>query len=103
MGLHSGEPIRHEDGYIGLDVHKAARCGPRRAGRALGGHPPADRFEAAGEVSLRDLGFHRLKDIEAPKRIYQLVARQTAPAAAGSKTALIGDRQQDPSVNVQAC
>jgi len=25
MGLHSGEPTRHEDGYIGLDVHWAAR------------------------------------------------------------------------------
>src|SRR5207248_10287839 len=25
MGLHSGEPARHEDGYIGLDVHRAAR------------------------------------------------------------------------------
>ena len=26
------------------------------------------------DVSLRDLGWHRLKDIEAPERIYQLVA-----------------------------
>jgi class 3 adenylate cyclase len=25
MGLHSGEPSRHEDGYIGMDVHRAAR------------------------------------------------------------------------------
>jgi class 3 adenylate cyclase len=25
MGLHSGEPVRHEDGYIGMDVHRAAR------------------------------------------------------------------------------
>jgi class 3 adenylate cyclase len=25
MGLHSGEPIRHEDGYLGMDVHRAAR------------------------------------------------------------------------------
>ena len=25
MGLHSGEPTRHEGGYIGLDVHRAAR------------------------------------------------------------------------------
>ena len=25
MGLHSGEPARHEDGYVGLDVHRAAR------------------------------------------------------------------------------
>ena len=25
MGLHTGEPERHEDGYIGIDVHRAAR------------------------------------------------------------------------------
>ena len=25
MGLHSGEPARHEDGYMGMDVHRAAR------------------------------------------------------------------------------
>ena len=25
MGLHSGEPARHEDGYVGMDVHRAAR------------------------------------------------------------------------------
>jgi class 3 adenylate cyclase len=25
MGLHSGEASRHEDGYIGMDVHRAAR------------------------------------------------------------------------------
>ena len=25
MGLHSGQPARHEDGYVGMDVHRAAR------------------------------------------------------------------------------
>ena len=25
MGLHSGEPSRHDDDYIGMDVHRAAR------------------------------------------------------------------------------
>ena len=25
IGLHTGEPQRHEDGYIGIDVHRAAR------------------------------------------------------------------------------
>src|SRR5690242_5190496 len=27
MGLHSGEPARLDDGYVGLDVHRAARIG----------------------------------------------------------------------------
>src|SRR5690242_9538464 len=77
MGLHSGEPIRHEDGYIGLDVHRAARI----AAAAHGGQvvlSDATRLlvesQLPADVSIRDLGFHRLKDIEAPERIYQLAA-----------------------------
>jgi predicted ATPase/class 3 adenylate cyclase len=75
MGLHSGEPARHEDGYVGLDVHRAARI----AAAAHGGQvvlSEATRLLAASGlpsgVSLRDLGFHRLKDIGEPERIYQL-------------------------------
>ena len=77
MGLHSGEPTRHEDGYIGLDVHRAARI----AATAHGGQvvlSEATRLlvgpRLPAELSVRDLGFHRLKDIEAPEHIYQLVA-----------------------------
>jgi class 3 adenylate cyclase len=76
MGLHSGEPARYEDGYIGLDVHRAARI----AAAAYGGQVVLSEATwllvesglPAG-VSVCDLGFHRLKDIEAPERIYQLV------------------------------
>ena len=76
MGLHSGEPARHEDGYVGLDVHRAARI----AAAAYGGQvllSEATRLLVASGlpagVSIKDLGFHRLKDITAPERIYQLV------------------------------
>jgi predicted ATPase/class 3 adenylate cyclase len=75
IGLHSGEPGRHEGGYVGMDVHRAARI----AAAAHGGQvvlSEAVRVLAeprlpAG-VSVRDLGFHRLKDISAPERLYQL-------------------------------
>jgi len=77
MGLHSGEPAVQEDDYIGMDVHRAARI----AAAAHGGQvvlSEATRLlvesRLAADVSVRDLGFHRLKDIEAPERIYQLVA-----------------------------
>ncbi len=77
MGLHTGEPSRHEDGYIGLDVHLAARI----ASAAHGGQvvlSEATRLLVASrlptDLSVRDLGPHRLKDIEAPERLYQLVA-----------------------------
>jgi class 3 adenylate cyclase/tetratricopeptide (TPR) repeat protein len=77
MGLHSGEPVWHEDEYVGLDVHRAARI----AAVAHGGQvvlSEATRQLAGSRLpagaSLRDLGLHRLKDIEAPEHIYQLVA-----------------------------
>jgi class 3 adenylate cyclase len=75
MGLHAGEPARHEDGYIGLDVHRAARI----AAAAHGGQVVMSQVTRqlaqpglAGEVSVRHLGVHRLKDIEAPERMVQL-------------------------------
>jgi class 3 adenylate cyclase len=77
MGLHSGEPVRHEDGYVGLDVHRAARI----AAVAHGGQvvlSEATRLLVTSRlpagVSVKDLGLHRLKDIAAPEHIYQLVA-----------------------------
>jgi predicted ATPase len=75
MGLHSGEPSRHEDGYIGIDVHRAARI----AATAHGGQVVMSRITwqlaepgSPAGLSVRDLGFHRLKDIEEPERIFQL-------------------------------
>ena len=72
MGLHTGEPAQHEDNYVGMDVHRAARI----AATAHGGQvvlSEATRRLAPG-TSVRDLGFHRLKDIEEAERIYQLLA-----------------------------
>jgi predicted ATPase/class 3 adenylate cyclase len=76
MGLHSGEPARQEDRYVGIDVHRAARI----AAAAHGGQVVLSdvtrqlaESQLAADVSVRDLGSHRLKDIEAPERIYQLV------------------------------
>jgi predicted ATPase/class 3 adenylate cyclase len=77
MGVHSGEPVRHQDGYVGMDVHRAARI----AAAAHGGQvvlSDATRLLVASRlpagVSVQDLGLHRLKDLPVPERIYQLVA-----------------------------
>jgi predicted ATPase/class 3 adenylate cyclase/DNA-binding CsgD family transcriptional regulator len=98
MGLHSGEPVRHEDGYIGLDVHRAARI----AATAHGGQvvlSEATRLlvesRLPADVSVRDLGFHRLKDIEELERIYQLVAaglqeQFPPPKSLGALVATVG-------------
>ena len=77
MGLHTGEPVRHEDGYVGLDVHLAARV----AAAAHGGQvvlTEATERVASGHLppgaSTLDLGWHRLKDLPAPVRLHQLTA-----------------------------
>lgn len=76
MGLHSGEPARYEDGYVGMDVHRAARIAAAAHGGQVVLSDATRQLAEAGlpaDVSVRDLGWHRLKDIEAPEHLYQLV------------------------------
>jgi predicted ATPase/class 3 adenylate cyclase len=70
MGIHTGTPHPGEEGYVGVDVHRAARiaaCG--HGGQVL---VSASTAALVGTDGLRDLGEHRLKDLSAPERIYQL-------------------------------
>jgi predicted ATPase len=69
MGLHTGEPLITDEGYAGIDVHRAARI----AAVGSGGQvllSQSTRDLVAGD-SVLDLGEHRLKDLTAPERIYQ--------------------------------
>ena len=69
MGLHTGEPLRTDEGYVGFDVHRAARIAAAgHGGQVLLSQATADL--AGPEV--RDLGLHRLKDLSAPERLFQL-------------------------------
>ena len=70
MGLHTGEPLLTDEGYVGIDVHRAARI----ASVGHGGQILLSRStrDLTGGGPLRDLGEHRLKDLTAPERIYQL-------------------------------
>ena len=69
VGLHTGTPLLTDEGYVGGDVHRAARI-------AAAGHGGQVLVSASTaqlvELELRDLGEHRLKDLSAPERIYQL-------------------------------
>lgn len=76
MGLHTGEPIKAADGYVGLDVHRAARiCQAGWGGQILLTRMTRELIaeDLTREFSLRDLGEHRLKDLLRPERIYQLL------------------------------
>jgi predicted ATPase/class 3 adenylate cyclase len=69
VGLHTGTPLLTEEGYVGGDVHRAARI----AAVGHGGQILVSSSTAQlAELELSDLGEHRLKDLSAPERIYQL-------------------------------
>ena len=70
MGVHTGEPLVTDEGYVGIDVHRAARI----AAVGHGGQVLVSQStrELAGPDGLRDLGEHRLKDLTASERLYQL-------------------------------
>ena len=67
MGVHTGEPLVTGEGYVGIDVHRAARIAAvGHGGQVLVSQATRD---LAGTDGLRDLGDHRLKDLTAPERI----------------------------------
>jgi predicted ATPase/class 3 adenylate cyclase len=70
IGIHTGTPHLTDEGYVGSDVHRAARIAAAgHGGQVLVSASTASLVEGG---SLRDLGQHRLKDLAAPERIYQL-------------------------------
>jgi predicted ATPase/class 3 adenylate cyclase len=70
MGLHTGEPTVTGEDYVGIDVHRAARIAAAgHGGQILLSQATRDLVRAD---RLRDLGVHRLKDLAAPERLYQL-------------------------------
>ena len=76
MGLHTGEPSRLADGYVGLAVHYAARImSSANGGQVLLSRTTSNLVEhdLPEGVSLRDLGEHYLKDLERPIPLSQLV------------------------------
>jgi YVTN family beta-propeller protein len=76
IGLHTGEPQVGEERYVGMGVNKAARIGAAgHGGQVLLSRTTRDLVEdeLPPGVTLRDLGDRRLKDIERPEHLFQLV------------------------------
>jgi predicted ATPase/class 3 adenylate cyclase len=76
IGIHTGEPSRSAEGYVGADLHRAARImaaahgGQVLVSEATRGLITDDDLEG---LALRDIGEHRLKDLTRPQRLHQLV------------------------------
>ncbi len=76
MGLHTGEPLLASTGYVGMDVHRAARIGDAaHGGQVLLSQTTRELVEKElpPDLTVRNLGEHRLKDLKYPTPIYQLV------------------------------
>jgi hypothetical protein len=90
MGLHTGEPTVGDEGYVGMDVVRAARiCSAGHGGqillsettRALVGNDVPDG------VTVRDLGRQNLKDVQ-HEHVFELSlneAKQSFPALKGNR------------------
>ncbi len=96
IGLHTGAGTRGGDNYVGLDVHRGARI----AAAAHGGEVLLSEATRAlvsdglpDDLSTRDVGLHRLKDLRSPERLHRLVieglpADFPPPRSLGSTTHL---------------
>jgi predicted ATPase/class 3 adenylate cyclase len=79
VGIHTGEPALDPPKYVGIDVHRAARImGAAHGGQVLMSPSTVSLLEPAS-FELRDLGEHRLKDLRAPERLFQLGETQFPP------------------------
>jgi len=82
MGLHTGEPAVGTEGYLGLDVVRAARlCTAGKGGHVL----LSDTTRALVGASLPDgvsifpLGERQLKDLDEPERVFELEIEGASP------------------------
>lgn len=70
IGLHTGAPVLGTEGYVGVDVHRAARVTAlAHGGQILASPTTVALLDGQGAA---DLGLHRLKDFEGATRLHQI-------------------------------
>jgi class 3 adenylate cyclase/uncharacterized small protein (DUF1192 family) len=88
MGLHTGEPALHDEGYVGLDVVRAARiCTEGKGGQILVSETTRSLVGSGlpDGVSVFPVGQRHLRGIDEPERVYEVaidgleVEREEAP------------------------
>jgi predicted ATPase/class 3 adenylate cyclase len=79
IGVHTGRPLRVDEGYVGADVHRAARIAAAGHGGQILVSEAAAAESGSWAPDLVDLGEHRLKDLALAERIFQLGQGTFAP------------------------
>jgi predicted ATPase/class 3 adenylate cyclase len=76
MGVHTGEPVLIGGDYVGIDVHRVARiCGAAHGGQIVVSESTLRSLGTdAQKLDFKDLGSHRLKDLDHAEHIVQIVA-----------------------------
>jgi class 3 adenylate cyclase len=102
MGLHTGEPALGSEGYLGLDVVRAARiCTLAQGGDVLLSETTRSLvgFSLPDGVGVSPLGERQLKDIDQPEQLYELsiegVSKEAAPAEPAPATDLSQKETRD--------
>jgi DNA-binding NarL/FixJ family response regulator len=78
VGIHTGDPLRVDGSYVGVDVHRTSRiCNAGHGGQVL----LSETAHAAlsEPIDVLDLGPHQLRGLETPEHIYQLDSAVTFP------------------------
>ena len=99
MGLHTGEPLIASTGYVGMDVHRAARIGDAGHGGQILLSPTTRELvlqDLPDGLTIQDLGEHRLKDMKYPASMYQLVVAGLPAEFAPIRTKFSGTESPTP-------
>jgi class 3 adenylate cyclase len=98
MGLHTGEPVVGDEGYTGLDVVRAARIAAvGRGGQVLLSETTRALIgpELPDGITARPLGEQRLKDIDRPEPLHELVIE----GVPGSGAAIEPEPDEEPDLD----
>jgi hypothetical protein len=81
IGVHAGETVRTDEGYVGTAVNMAARlCSVAGAGEVLVSDTVRALVFNTMAVTFRSVGRRRLKGIAEPVVVYHAIASDTFPA-----------------------
>ena len=99
MALHTGEPIVQRTGYVGMDVHRAARIGSAAHGGQIlvsGSTRELIAADMPAGMDLLSLGEYRLKDVRQPVELYQVRADGLSTDFPPLHTVSTGDEPPTP-------
>jgi class 3 adenylate cyclase len=97
IGVHTGDPLVAGEGYVGVDVNRAARlCSAGHGGQVLVSQRVLDAAGAGFDAI--DLGEYHIAGIPEPERIFQIVVpggRSRFPSLRESAATKSPDRRRD--------